>query len=60
MHTLGITPAEPGYASVRVNPALGGLDWAKATVPTPHGPLTVEAHADGRLTIDSPVPVERP
>ena len=59
VHTLGITPAEPGYASVRVVPALGDLDWARATVPTPHGPLTVEAHADGRLVIDSPVPVVR-
>ena len=56
-HVLGITPAEPGYASVRVSPALGDLDWARATVPTPHGWITVEAHADGRLLIDSPVPV---
>ena len=38
VHTLGITPAEPGYASVRVAPRLGGLEWARATVPTPHGP----------------------
>jgi len=59
VHTLGITPAEPGYASVRVVPALGGLEWARAVVPTPHGPLTVEAHADGRVEIDSPVPVVR-
>lgn len=59
VHTLGITPAEPGYASVRVAPALGDLDWARATVPTPHGPITVEAHADGRLIVDSPVPVVR-
>jgi len=60
VHTLGVTPAEPGYASVRIAPALGGLDWARAVVPTPHGLLTVEAHADGRLDIDSPVPVIRP
>ena len=59
VHTLGISPAQPGYASVRVSPALGGLGWARATVPTPHGPITVEAHADGRLEIDSPVPVVR-
>jgi hypothetical protein len=59
VHTLGITPAEPGYASVRVAPALGDLDWARATVPTPHGPVTVEAHADGRVVVDSPVPVVR-
>lgn len=57
VHVLGITPAEPGYAAVRVEPALGGLAWARAIVPTPHGLLTVEAHADGRVEIDSPVPV---
>jgi hypothetical protein len=45
VHVLGITPASPGYASVRV-------------APTPHGFVTVEAHADGRLEVDSPVPVE--
>ena len=60
VHTLGIAPAEPGYASVRVAPALGDLEWARATVPTPHGPVTVEAHADGRVLVDSPVPVVRP
>ncbi len=59
VHTLGITPAEPGYASVRVAPALGGLDWARATVPSPHGPITVEARADGTVEVDSPVPVGR-
>ena len=58
-HVLGITPAEPGYAAVRVVPNLGGLDWARATVPSPRGPITVEAHADGTVTIDSPVPVVR-
>lgn len=57
VHTLGISPAEPGFAAVRVVPALGGLEWARATVPTPHGPITVEAHADGRVDVDSPVPV---
>ena len=59
VHVLGITPAEPGYAAVRVAPSLGGLEWARATVPTPHGPITVEARADGTLSIDSPVPVVR-
>ncbi len=59
VHTLGITPAEPGYAAVRVVPALGDLAWARATVPTPHGPVTVEARADGTVEIDSPVPVVR-
>jgi hypothetical protein len=52
-------PAEPGYASVRVVPNLGDLEWARATVPSPHGFITVEARADGTVTIDSPVPVVR-
>ncbi|HXW38274.1 MAG TPA: alpha-L-rhamnosidase C-terminal domain-containing protein, partial [Acidimicrobiales bacterium] len=38
VHTLGISPAEPGFGSVRVAPALGGLEWARATVPSPAGP----------------------
>jgi hypothetical protein len=59
VHTLGVTPGEPGYGTVRVAPALGGLDWARATVPTPHGPVTVEARADGTVEVDSPVPVLR-
>lgn len=59
VHVLGITPAEPGYASVRVVPNLGDLEWARATVPTPHGFVTVEARADGSVEIDSPVPVVR-
>ena len=59
VHTLGISPAEPGCTTVRVAPRLGDLDWARATVPTPHGLLTVEAHADGHLTVDSPVEVVR-
>jgi alpha-L-rhamnosidase len=57
VHTLGIQPASPGYGSVSVRPQLGGLEWARATVPTPHGAITVEAHADGHLDVDSPVPV---
>ena len=59
VHTLGITPAEPGYGAVRVVPALGELEWARAGVPTPHGIITVEARADGTVEVDSPVPVVR-
>ncbi|MGO8872715.1 MAG: family 78 glycoside hydrolase catalytic domain [Acidimicrobiales bacterium] len=59
VHTLGISPAEPGFASVRVAPALGDLDWARATVPSPHGPITVAAWRDGTVDVDSPVPVVR-
>ena len=55
-YTLGVTPAEPGYATARVAPRLGHLAWARGTVPTPHGLITVEATAD-KVTIESPIPV---
>jgi hypothetical protein len=55
-YTLGVTPAEPGYTKARVAPRLGSLEWARGTVPTPHGLITVSAKRDS-LTIDSPVPV---
>jgi hypothetical protein len=59
LHTLGIAPAEPGFTRARVAPALGDLEWAEATVPTPHGPLHVRADASG-VEVDSPVPFEAP
>jgi len=55
-YTLGVTPAEPGYASARIAPRLGRLAWARGSVPTPHGLITVAAGAEG-VTIDSPVPI---
>ena len=58
-HVLGIQPADAGFTSVRVAPKLGDLEWAKATVPSPFGFITVEAHADGRVEIESPIPVVR-
>ncbi|MCS6910261.1 MAG: alpha-L-rhamnosidase N-terminal domain-containing protein [Anaerolineales bacterium] len=55
-YTLGVTPAEPGYATARIAPRLGRLRWAKGNVPTPHGMISVEASPE-RVMIDSPVPV---
>ena len=55
-YTLGVTPAEPGYAAVRVAPRLGGVAWAEGKVPTPHGLIGVRATTD-RVTVDSPVPL---
>ena len=55
-YTLGVTPAEPGYAKARIAPRLGRLAWARGTVPTPHGLLTVEVTANA-VTVDSPMPI---
>ncbi|MFL5658854.1 MAG: alpha-L-rhamnosidase N-terminal domain-containing protein, partial [Ktedonobacteraceae bacterium] len=55
-YTLGVTPAEPGYTTARIAPRLGRLHWARGSVPTPHGLITVEVTADS-VMVDSPVPV---
>jgi len=55
-YTLGVTPAEPGYTKARIAPRLGRLAWAKGSVPTPRGLISVEATASS-VTVDSPVPV---
>ncbi len=54
--TLGVTPAEPGYTTARIAPRLGRLAWARGSVPTPHGLISVEAGAES-VTINSPVPI---
>lgn len=53
--TLGVTPAEPGFAVASVAPALGSLEWAEGAVPTPAGLLRIRVEPD-RLVVDSPVP----
>jgi alpha-L-rhamnosidase len=50
-HVLGVSPAAPGFAKARIAPALGDLDWAEGTYPTPRGPIKVrhERRRDGSL-----------
>ncbi|MGW2287091.1 alpha-L-rhamnosidase-related protein [Streptomyces phaeochromogenes] len=55
-HVLGVTPAEPGYTSVRIAPRPGSIDRLCGTVPTPHGLVRVDVDA-GKVSVDSPVPV---
>jgi alpha-L-rhamnosidase len=38
---LGVQPASPGFKEILIKPHLCGLSWAKGTVPTPHGPVSV-------------------
>jgi len=53
-YTLGVTPAQPGFTRANIAPALGDLAWAKGALPTPHGPIQVEAYPD-RLILQTPV-----
>jgi hypothetical protein len=59
-HVLGIQPAEPGYAAVRIAPRLGALTWAQGRVPTPRGVVACYWRRDGNafeLTTDAPAGV---
>lgn len=56
---LGVTPASPGYATVRIAPQLGGLEWAEGVVPTPHGPIRVRAQRGADPEIHLPKGVQR-
>jgi hypothetical protein len=54
---LGVEPAAPGFAKILLKPRLGDLQWAKGTVPTPHGPVTVSWAREGthlRFKVDLP------
>lgn len=54
----GITPLEPGYAKVLVDPKPGGgITWAKASLDTRHGTIKVDWHLEGdRLVVDVEAP----
>ncbi len=43
---LGIRIEEAGCKTIRLQPDLGDLDWAKGTFPTPKGVLTVSVYRD--------------
>lgn len=55
----GIRPAEPGYASVRLQPVPGpGLDWARAALDAPSGRVECgwQRLQDGVITVNCSVP----
>lgn len=62
-HVLGIEPAAPGFAKVRITPHLGDLEWAEGTYPTPKGIIKVrhEKQSDGSIKSEVTLPdgVER-
>jgi hypothetical protein len=45
---LGVKPLKPGFAEFSFAPNAVGLPSASGTVPTPHGPITVEWKRKGR------------
>ncbi len=39
---LGVRPDAPGFKKAVIEPFTAGLEWAKGTVPTPHGDISVD------------------
>ena len=54
----GLAPAAPGYTRVRIAPQPGrGLTWARTSLKTPHGTVTVSWEiVDGELKVDADLP----
>jgi hypothetical protein len=57
-YVAGVTPIESGFARFRVCPMLGDLSWVTATLPTPHGNISVRWEVDesGDLSLQLEVP----
>jgi len=51
----GIEPTEPGFSRVRIAPALGKLNWVKASLPTPKGVIQVDIKRKGKTGIEGTV-----
>lgn len=59
---LGVEPLEPGFGKVLIKPYSAGLDYAKGTVSSPKGKISVDWKKDGEkfsLTVDSPEDIEK-
>jgi hypothetical protein len=53
----GVRPGAPGFATVRIQPALGTLDWVEATTPHPDGLIRTSYRRSGEkvdATIELP------
>jgi alpha-L-rhamnosidase len=58
-NVLGITPANPGYDTIEVNPNLMGLDYANGSVATPHGSVTIRVDKRKGIELDIPAGIRR-
>lgn len=60
-HVLGVRPVAPGFAKAVVEPHPGDLAWCRGTVPTPHGPITVQwrrSHDGMHIAVTAPDTVD--
>ncbi len=53
---LGVRPIRPGYSEMLIAPQLGTLNWVRGRVPTPLGPVTVNAANGDVFKIEVSIP----
>jgi alpha-L-rhamnosidase len=53
---LGVRPTAPGFARVEIRPFPAKLEWARGTVPTPHGDLSVSWQSRPVFALRTTVP----
>jgi alpha-L-rhamnosidase len=58
-NVLGIREPHDGYKTVVIAPQLGGLDWARGTVPTPHGIISISIDKEKGVALDLPAGIEK-
>jgi alpha-L-rhamnosidase len=49
----GITPAAPGFSSIKIEPALGELNHVKASMPHPNGNIEVEINKQKNYGVEA-------
>ncbi|OVE82600.1 hypothetical protein BVY04_00485, partial [bacterium M21] len=59
---LGVRPVDPGFYQIYFDPHLTAVEWAKASIPTPHGHIKFEWRftdaGELEINIDSSYPLE--
>ncbi len=56
---LGIRDPHDGYKTVTIAPQLAALDWARGSVPTPHGIISIRIEKGKGVALDLPPGVEK-
>jgi hypothetical protein len=58
-NVLGIREPKDGYKEVVIAPRLAGLDWARGTVPTPGGVISIRVDKEKGVILDLPARIEK-
>ena len=53
---LGVRPIDPGFSKILIAPRLGPLKWVRGTVPTPLGPVLLQAEDGASMRLEIEIP----